>query len=450
MAKTKEFKLSNLLVNTENYRFEPLASQKEAIDKMINNQNEKLHNLAKHILDHGMNPNDKVQVIESQTYPGKYIVLEGNRRVVALKLLDQPNLIDDPNFKTLRSKFTKLNSLNTSLIIKKVSCTLYDNIDEANIWIKIKHGGQLDGEGTVNWNRLQFQRYEEAVEGKSSIALQALKIVKDAPDTPKKIKENLGQIKISNLERLLGDPDVRNSLGVELKNGVIYSDVEKKEVVKGFNKIVGDLLKPDFKVQKIYTKEDRRNYLSGIKKNELPNKAKVAEKPWQYSTATKSSTRATKPKNSVPTNRKKLIPRKCVLHIASYPKLNKFYRDLQGIDILKYTNSVSVAFRVFVELSIDCYLESNGLITKPSAAKSGMNFQQKVFKVADHLQSKNIADAAICKGIKVAVKKKNDLLGIDTWHAYVHNNRFSPTADDMITTWDGIEDFMTLLWDNVN
>lgn len=31
----KTIKLTSLFVNTENYRFEPLSSQKEAIDKMV-------------------------------------------------------------------------------------------------------------------------------------------------------------------------------------------------------------------------------------------------------------------------------------------------------------------------------------------------------------------------------------------------------------------------------
>jgi len=449
MAKQKEIKLINLLVNTENYRFEPLASQKEAIDNMIENQIDKLINLAKHIVDYGLNPNDRIQVIASQSVKSKYIVLEGNRRVVSLKLLNDPSLIDNPRYKTLKSKFTKLHNSSKSKLIKEVSCTIYDNIDEANIWIKVKHGGQLDGIGTVDWNALQIQRYEEKVEGKSSIVLQALKIVKEAKETPKVIKDKIGSIKITNLDRLLGDPDVRSKLGVEIKNGVLYSEVDQKEVIKGFNKVIKDLLNPKFKVQKIYTKDDRKKYIGSIKKSDLPDTTNKASKPWQFSASSKTKTRKTKTKNPLPKERKTLIPKSCTLSI-SYPKVNTMYDELQKIDITKFTNCVSVSFRVFVELSIDCYLEKNDLVAKPTAAKSGIDFQQKVFKVANHLESLKIADSAIAKGMKVAIKKKNDLLGLDTWHAYVHNNRFSPSAKDMITTWDGIQDFMLLLWDNAN
>ena len=39
----RTIKLTSLFVNTENYRFEPLSSQKEAIDKMIEDQGDKLY-----------------------------------------------------------------------------------------------------------------------------------------------------------------------------------------------------------------------------------------------------------------------------------------------------------------------------------------------------------------------------------------------------------------------
>ena len=41
----KTIKLTSLFVNTENYRFEPLSSQKEAIDKMVEDQGDKLYSL---------------------------------------------------------------------------------------------------------------------------------------------------------------------------------------------------------------------------------------------------------------------------------------------------------------------------------------------------------------------------------------------------------------------
>lgn len=119
-----------------------------------------------------------------------------------------------------------------------------------------------------------------------------------------------------------------------------------------------------------------------------------------------------------------------------------------SIDI-KHKNAVAVLFRVFVELSVDSYIEHYKLSTSISAAKSGMNLQQKISNVANHLETKKLADPAICKGIRAAVKDSNDILGIDTWHAYVHNNKFSPKESNLIITWDNMQEFITILWNNI-
>ncbi|MEK0370954.1 MAG: hypothetical protein QQN55_07355 [Nitrosopumilus sp.] len=266
MATTKKINLTDLQVNTENYRFEPVASQKEAIDTMVHDQGDKLYRLAEHIVINGLNPNDKIQTVVSSHAKSKYNVVEGNRRIVALKLLNNPDIIDHSRHIALKKKFKKLHDGNKSSIIKIVECTVYDSPVEADKWIKLKHAGQLDGIGIVTWNAQQVDRFEEKVEGKSSIVLQTIKLLEKSADTPAEVKSNLKNLKSSNLERLVSDPNVRDFLGLEVSNGILQSHIEKKEVVKGIIHIVKDLLDPNFKVNKIYTKEDRADYLNKIPK----------------------------------------------------------------------------------------------------------------------------------------------------------------------------------------
>jgi len=449
MATTKKVKLTDLLVNTENYRFEPVSSQKEAIDQMVEDQKEKLYNIAEHIVKHGFNPNDKIQVILSNHDGAKYNVLEGNRRTVAAKLLNNPDLIENSKHSGLKKKFVKLHDDNKKKLIRDVEVTAYDNPTEADIWIKLKHAGQSDGVGTVAWTAQQIQRFEEKVEGKSSIALQAIKILQNSPETPTDVKTKLPDLKITNLDRLLSDPDVREFLGIEINNGVIQSDVEEKEVVKGLNVIAKDLLNPKFNVKKIYTKQDRKDYIKKVPKAGRPDITKKSAKPWQFNgNAPSTPPKPTAKPKPNPKDRKTLIPKSCALKISK-PKVNNIYHELLRLDINKFTNAAGVLFRVFIELSVDSYIEEHNIASTPSAAKSGMDFQQKVFQVANHLESKKLADQAICKGVKFSVKNANDILGIDTWHAYVHNNRFSPTASNLILTWDGMQDFMVILWNNI-
>lgn len=82
----RTIKLTSLFVNTENYRFEPLSSQKEAIDKMIEDQGDKLYSLVDDIVTNGLSPVDLIIVTPNED-SNKYVVLEGNRRITSLKLL---------------------------------------------------------------------------------------------------------------------------------------------------------------------------------------------------------------------------------------------------------------------------------------------------------------------------------------------------------------------------
>lgn len=446
MAKTKNIKLVDLLVNTENYRFEPVAGQKEAIDKLVDDQTDKLYNLAEHIIQNGLNPNDRIQVAPSSHDPSKYNVMEGNRRTVTMKLLANPDLIDNQKHSNLKKKFKKLHEANNHKLIKSVECTVYDSPADADKWIKLKHAGQSEGVGTVPWLAQQVQRFEEKVEGKSSIALQTIKLLQHSSDVPSSLKSELPELKVTNLDRLLSDPDVRDLLGIEINGGIIQSDIEEKEVVKGLTQVVTDLLNPKFNVKKIYTKQDRKDYIKKFPKGSKPNSAAKTKKPWQFNntSATASSNKKTRP---TPKDRKTLIPRSCVIKITK-PKVNNIYHELLKLDVNNYTNACAVLLRVFFELSVDTYIEENSL-SALSAAKSGMDFQQKVFQTANHLESKKLADAAICKGIKVSAKDSNGILGIDTWHAYVHNNSFSPSPNSLRLTWDGIQDFMVILWNNI-
>lgn len=449
MARIKKIKINDLLVNTENYRFDTMASQRDAIEKMLDDQSDNLYNLAEHVLKNGLNPNDKVEVAVSNHEKSKFIVLEGNRRTITLKILNNPDLIEGTKHAALKKKFKKLNEENKSKLIREIECLVFDDPKEADTWIGLKHGYGQSGVFTDNWGPLQKQRFQEKTEGKTSTSLQIIKLLKNSSDVPADVKANVDKITTTNLDRLIDDPDVRDFLGIEVNSGVIQSAVSEKEVMKGLVQVVKDILNPKFTVKQIYSKDDRKDYIAKFPKASRPNTKVKSDKPWQFTSIATSSTASPQPKPKVnPKERKKLIPKSCGIKISK-PKVNAIYHELTDLDVVKHTNAVAVLFRVFIELSVDSYIEEHKLASTPSATKSGMNFQQKMNIVANHLESKKLADSAICKGIKAAIKDSNDILGIDTWHAYVHNNRFAPKAPNLNITWDNMQDFMVILWNNI-
>jgi hypothetical protein len=443
MVTHKQIKITELEINSENYRYDPVGSQRDAIEKMLSEQWEKVLALAKHIIENGMNPNDAVQVAPSGHNKSKYLVVEGNRRVIALKILHNPEIIDFDGYSSLKKQFKILHDANKGKLFTDVDCTVYDTPTEADKWIKLKHAGELGGAGTVSWNPQQIQRFDEKTGGKSSIAMQALKLLDSSPDVAEEIKKKLPSLKITNLDRLISDPDVRAVLGININKGILQSDVAKEEVVKGLTSVAKDLLDPGFKVQDIYTKDDRAKYISRFPKSNKPNTNTKAPKPWQFN-GTSALTIKSGPKAGSKKERKSLIPSTCVLSINN-PKLDAIYRELKKLHVEEFKNAVSVLFRVFVELSMDCFIESN----KPPKVTIDSSLQHKVGEVSLYLEKNNFANKQVCKGIRTAVATSHDVLGANTWNAYVHNPKFSPNKINLMTGWDNIQEFMEKVWENI-
>lgn len=457
----KTIKLTSLFVNTENYRFEPLSSQKEAIDKMVEDQGDKLYSLVDDIVTNGLSPVDLIVVTQNEDNSNKYIVLEGNRRITSLKLLNNPALIED-KYTSLRKKFQKLQKEKTNAIseLKNITCAFFDTPTEADIWIKRKHSGELNGIGTVTWNAQQKQRFEERTEGKSSIPLQIISLLKSQEDVSDTIKDSLSKLNITNLQRLMSDPYVREHLGLEINNGTLVSKVKVSEVVKGLIKVVTDILNPEFKVSEIYNREKRKQYIDNFGTSQKPDLSNKASEQWSVQdivndtkqVSINSETQEIKrAKNKNTDNRGSLVPKNLILHINN-PKINKIFEELKHVQVKRCPNASSVLLRVFLELSVDAYLEKYDLVRNNAitACSSGESLQGKVGKVLNHMTQLGTMSNDLSKGIRSEINDKNSVLSIESLNAYVHNEFFYPKADNLLTGWDNIESFFVQLWESIN
>ncbi len=86
----KNLKVDQLQLDASNPRFNKAGGQTEAMQRILEDQDVKLANLAESIAEEGLNPMDRLLVIKSPARASKYIVLEGNRRTAALKILRNP------------------------------------------------------------------------------------------------------------------------------------------------------------------------------------------------------------------------------------------------------------------------------------------------------------------------------------------------------------------------
>jgi len=442
---TKTIELTNLAINVENPRYDMVGNQREAIEVMVDDQENKLYNLAKDILANGLNPSELTIVSPHEKENGKFNVLEGNRRVTALKLLETPEIIGDKR-KYYRQRFNKLSEEFKRKPITEVLCAVFEKPEDAYKWIKLKHTGQNEGVGTVQWDAQQTARFDEKIEGRSPIAIQALDFLSKSKSTDEHLRRKLKSVPSSSLVRLLEDKDVKEFLGLTIQDGILQTELKEEEVVKGLMKIVKDLLRSDFSVKDIYYKDDRLNYLETFEKHEIPDKTAKGKKPWQLTSPSSIGKIGDIKKRSKPlsTARKSIIPKEVILSISD-TKTNQIYRELKRLECDTFVNAAAVLLRVFVELSVDAYVSAKRI----QGLKKMTPLKEKIEKVTEQMENAGLASDHELKGIRTAVQNSHDVLSIDTFNSYVHNRYFTPAPKDLKIAWNNIERFIIRLWESV-
>lgn len=454
-------RVSNLMLNLQNYRFKPQENQREAINQMLRNQGDKLYKLAEDIVENSLNPSEYLMVTPiDDGNAGKrlYKVLEGNRRITALKLLAIPENIEGEEFSKIKAKFQKLHKRYAKNPISSVACVVFLNESDANIWIEKKHSFNQNGTGTERWDSKMKQRFDDATKGKKTATLQILDLLRNSEEASVGDILLLDTVKSSNLERLISDPYVRDQIGIEKHGDLLISKRNKSEVVRSLLHVIRDISRPDFKVSDIYTKKERKPYIDnllsqlGLPKTMLDNNWTVdptSSDELDGKDASGKSNKKTADVVGKNRNRNSLIPKGVELPIpSSYRRVYDIFRELRLISVRQYPNTVAVMFRVFLELSVNAYMETFNMLKEGemTANDSKHDLAGHTQQVINHMIGKGYINRELSKGIKNELKAESSPLSIESLNAYVHSAHLFPQSTNLITGWDNVQPFFEILW----
>ncbi|WP_281890299.1 hypothetical protein [Paenibacillus sp. YYML68] len=551
--------ISDLIINTENPRFDSVSSQHEIIAKIIGDQKDKLVYLLKDILTEGVNPSDLPIVTPDYSDDERFIVLEGNRRITALKIFIEPKLIPK-EFKSIAKKVEELKKSFTDEMIIDIDCVSFEDPNDALHWIELKHTGEGKGEGTVRWDTTATHRFQ-LLRGKASVSLQIIDYMKNDQILKDEAGEWHQKFSLTNLDRLIKDPYVRSFLGVELRNGEVFASLLPSEINKGLRKLIIDISSKNITVTDIKAKNDRMDYISTFNELEIPDVTKTTIREWKladgYHHEDDDSTsdigngngaaggsggagsdggaaggsggagsgggaaggsggagsgggaaggsggaesgggaaggsggaesgggaagdsggagsgggaaggsggagsgggaaggsggagsgggaaggNGGNRSNPHSTKRKFLIPSNAGLKIDN-KRINNLYLELRRLNVEEFPNAVSVSLRVFIELSIDYFIEKAGI----TAVNKNSKLVQKIQGIAKHMEDNGILTKYELKPVRTAVSNSDSVLSTETLNAYVHNGNMQPIANDLKTTWDNFAPFIRALF----
>lgn len=263
--KILSLRIDQLLLDLQNPRLSDADSQHKALELMLRDQGPRLCNLADDIVENGLSPTDNLLVLKSDTGRGKYVALEGNRRLTALKLVSNPELlksIDVPQ--GLRKRLTDAAKEFGAAYpdgFPAISCREMKTREEARNWLARRHGTQLAGVGIVPWGAMQSARFFK----RDRLALDAIDLVKKYGKLSKaQLQDVMTQGFISTLVRLLRTREVRNLIGVEQvgnkpQDRELTSELPGPELLRPLRHMVIELTRTDADGKKVVS-------VSGLKK----------------------------------------------------------------------------------------------------------------------------------------------------------------------------------------
>jgi hypothetical protein len=445
----KYLKIDQLELDVLNPRINAADNQHEAMQRIIDDQDGKLGNLAESIVEDGLNPMDRLLVMKSETTTGKYTVLEGNRRALALRILKNPNVLTGLTVRAaLQKKIEKLSAEFDAKEVEPIACFEVDTRADGTLWIEQRHSGEDEGRGIVRWSGIASSRFRG-----QAPAIQALDFVRKhakLTDDQKTLLE--GRFPITTLDRLLSTPSVRAKIGMEIADGKLLTSLPPDEAIKPLRRMILDLAEKTVNVTKLKLKPQQLEYISkfdAVDQPDLKKKTSITQPIQDFTQKDFKApvqAKAKKAKSASKTQRTTAIPKTCKMNITN-PKIDEISNELRILQLSRHPHAIAVLLRVFLETSVDDYLTKASISLQVSTA-GGLKdkpLRKKVEETIDHL----VANGATRKdfaGVTKGLGDANHPFSVDLLHAYIHNRFFSPTERDLRVAWDNGQPLFEKMW----
>ncbi|WCE03551.1 hypothetical protein [Pseudoxanthomonas sp. JBR18] len=430
--------LGQLDLDEYNPRHEPVQAERDAISILV--ADERTLPLAKHIAKHGaLNPFQNIGVLPHPTLARRYIVVEGNRRVAALKMLNDPTKAPDDETRRVIERARA----NGTIPGGRVEVVLCSGEEEAHLWKTVQHQGQQGGIGTRQWNSKQKTRNAQAL-GKSHPNAQSEQLLAYAKDRGLLPENDLDAIKITTITRFLKNAALRSQMGIASRPDALEIHVDQSQFDRVATQFLKDSIGRGAKVNSRANAPEIETYAAGLKAGGFAPATYVDEPYSPRASRAASKSPARRRAQPHPADRAKVVPPIFVPHFKDN-RLARLFVELRSIDADQFPYAAAYLYRAFLETLIKRFA-----IKKGTPVSGDLDAWMK--GVYQHL----LNDAAL-----IATHGKSSLKNrLHPFYlaAYQQDHRNSakylgtlvhgavlPTKADLITNWDDLDFLWPLL-----
>lgn len=372
--KTKPYSVANLHLDAKNPRLgrETLSrAPREIIQYLF--EHDKAFEVASSIAIRGYFPNEPLLVVEEN---GRHIVVEGNRRLAALKALREPGLLEG----SLERKVERISRQIKDLgAIAKVPITIAPNRRATDRQIAGRHIGtpvlawQAENRASFILDKLNEGYDNDELRDELGFTLadiqnarqtRAIADMARSIDLPEEVKAKLENPRarlFSTLERIFNSSVGRENLMVEPDpDHGLRGTTTKKEFIQGFTRLVTDVALGKQSSRTLNTDENIQTYFNSWPAEERPAKKSGSFVPFdiikgQSVASPRQKVGPKAPKKSKQVS-KTVLPKDFKVKFGG-DRLVEIRTELTKIKREDWPNAGAVLLRVFFELSVVDFLE---------------------------------------------------------------------------------------------
>lgn len=469
--------IAAISLDVENFRHDKVTTERDALRLLLSD--EKLHKVAELARDivelTELDPSSPLIVTRDEASEGRFIVLEGNRRITALKALMTPDLASGTAvfgaFKELHSRFQKLG-------ISKVECVVMDR-ESAKKWIKRKHYKGMSGKGVLSWSAIATAR-SDASEGKYSAWMTTLDFLEkhgfDKDEILKKISK-----KVTTIDRVLTSKEMSRILGIIFSNKtIIVENGDEFAAAKLLYSMMEKMSERSFVEPDVSTAKQQEEFIERFYNLNVKTKPTVPAARTDHHPSSDGSTNAKElnarvdketsspvqnqprrasadekvssaSQRSKPSRTRKFLAEKGLR--ISNDAMNKFYSELRSLDAEKNPHLAFAIIRIFFEKSVMLFLTTMKVPTldgRPDATwfDHNIKLKDKVRRVIGEIDPDSKMDSL--KYVRDVGKKGNDKVHtLDHLNHAIHDHTSLPASSEAITIWDRYHPFFEAIFNKI-
>ena len=396
MIEHLELSIDELLLDLDNPRVGSTSSQSEALASIARLNQGHFRNLMASIRDDGLDPGDSLYVARSGNGQD-FVVLEGNRRLSALKVLSNPDILAGTDLPE-----STRNSLVREAIgferseVEPLRCVRFDDREEASDWIRRRHTGVAGGEGRITWKPLEIQKFSG-----DYTTIDVIDFVGRNAGYSKEEWEHaqaaLGGGKSTNLTRLLESAPGQLHLGItvqtEPSRRTPLMGVDPKWALQVLKRIVDGILKNEVNSRQLNTATDIEKYFVNLPPELQPRPDTAAAKPKAFKDINLSGGLAKPPPRPpiktkpAPRTQKTLAPKRHPFDTTKSTKLGMLLKEASTLDVGKFPLSCAFVLRAVVELAVNDYMDANSLPRGQKGSQREFELAKKADDVLKHIVS---------------------------------------------------------------